>query len=227
MPMKEAIIPCDFAAARRYMVEGQLRPCGISDSRLLAAMNAVPREIFVPFTHVGVAYIDDDIRLISNRYLMRPLTLARLLQAAQIGPTDRVLELAPATGYSTLVLTKLAASVLAVEPDSLLHSEAEKNVAALAPGKAIVLAGAPIEGCAAQGPFDVIFINGIVESVPTYLYDHLDEGGRLVAIVGPENAKVGEARLCTKNADTVSCVPLFETAAFPAPGFFTPKGFEF
>jgi protein-L-isoaspartate(D-aspartate) O-methyltransferase len=202
----------DFSVARRFMVDGQLRPNKVADSRILAAMGALPRELFVPSTHVGVAYADENIQLIPGRYLMQPLVLARLLQAAEIKADDRVLELAPATGYSTLVLAALTSSIFCVEPDALLHEEAEKNIANKAPGKAIVFAGAPIEGCVAHAPFDVIFINGSVEFLPDFLFDQLDEGGRLAAVVrsyGPARAAhIGQARLYRKTKGEVSWASL-------------------
>jgi len=224
--MQENIV-IDFSLARRNMVASQLRPNGIADTRLLAAMGDVPREVFVPFTHVGVAYIDAPIRLISNRYLMQPLLLARLLQAAKIAPKDRVLDLAPATGYSTLILAALASSVVGVEPDALLHKEAEKNIAAYAPGKAVVFEGAPVEGCAANAPFDVVFINGSVETLPDILFDQLAEGGRLVAVVCRYGVVPGQARLYRKKDGEMSWKSLFEASVPPAPGFAAKRGFEF
>lgn len=228
--MLDNVIP-DFAAARHNMVEGQLRPNGVTDPRILEAMGDVPREVFVPFTHVGVAYVDDNIRLISGRYLMKPMVLARLLQAAEIKPDDRVLELAPATGYSTLVLAALTPAVSAVEPDALLHKEAEKNIAAYAPGRATVLAGAPVEGCIARAPFDAIFINGSVEFVPDFLFEQLEEGGRLVAIIcaygSARSSRIGQARLYRKTKGATTCASLFEATVPRAPGFSVPRKFEF
>jgi protein-L-isoaspartate(D-aspartate) O-methyltransferase len=228
--MNENVVP-DFATARRNMVEGQLRPNSISDRKILLAMSDIPRENFVPFTHVGVAYADDNIQLISSRYLMKPLALALLLQAAEITPQDSVLELAPATAYSTLVLTALAGSVAAVEPDALLHKEAEKNIATYAPGKASILAGAPVEGCIARAPFDAIFINGSVEFVPNFLLEQLGEGGRLVAVVRDYGstctAHAGHARLYRKVKGEMTWTTLFEISVPLAPGFKLPRGFKF
>ena len=221
----------DFSAARHAMVEGQLRPHNVTDPRILEAMGSIPREFFVPSTHVGVAYGDENIQLISDRFLMQPLILARLLQAAEIKPKDRVLELAPATGYSTLVLAALTSSIVCVEPDALLHKEVEKNIAAYAPGKAVAFAGAPVEGCLGRAPFDVIFINGCVEFLPDFLFNQLNEGGRLVTVMrrygNAHAAHVGEARLYRKAKGEISWVSLFEANAPLAPGFSVPREFEF
>ncbi|MDR3450573.1 MAG: protein-L-isoaspartate O-methyltransferase [Alphaproteobacteria bacterium] len=221
----------DFAVARFYMIEGQLRPNKVTHSGVIAAMGSLPRELFVPSTLVGMAYIDENIPLIAGRSLMQPMILARMIQEADIKPTDRVLDLAPATGYSTLVLASLAAQVVGVEPNSVLEKEAEANIAKFAGGKAEILAGAPVEGCASRAPFDVIFINGSVEFIPEILFDQLAEGGRLVAVVrgyGPAHAAhAGQARLYRKQRDEVSWVSLFDANVGVAPGFTAPRGFEF
>ncbi|MFA4994881.1 MAG: protein-L-isoaspartate O-methyltransferase [Bdellovibrionales bacterium] len=224
-------VTSDYAIARRNMVDHQLRPNMVTDSRILEAMGRIPRELFVPSTHVGVAYMDENIQLISGRALMQPLVLARLLQAAEIKADDRVLELAPATGYSTLVLASLTSPIFCVEPDALLHEEAEKNIAAFVPGKATVLAGAPVEGCIVEAPFDVIFINGSVEFLPDFLFAQLNEGGRLVAIVRDHDPAglmySGQARVYRKKGGEISFVSLFEANAPLVPGFTAPHGFKF
>ena len=114
----------NFAAARINMVENQVRPNRVTDSRVLDAMAEVPRERFVPKPMRGNAYIDDDIEVAAGRYLMEPMVLGRLLQAAAITPGDIVLDVGCATGYSTAVLARLAATVVAVESDAALAETA-------------------------------------------------------------------------------------------------------
>ncbi|MDE2029113.1 MAG: protein-L-isoaspartate O-methyltransferase [Alphaproteobacteria bacterium] len=219
----------DFAAARSAMVESQLRPNKVTDQRILGIMGELPRELFVPSHLVGVAYLDDDIPLLGSRTLMQPMILARLLQAADIKPGEKLLDLAPATGYSTLVAAALTDKVFAVEPDAVLHKELEANVARYAPGRVTVRAGAPVEGFLAHAPFDVTFINGCVELVPQILFDQLAEGGRLVAVVrkyGPAHAAhTGEARLYRKTNGALDTQPLFDANIAPAPGFAAPCRF--
>ena len=221
----------DFPRARYNMIESQLRPNQVIDPAVIEAIAIIPREDFVPSSLVGVSYLDENIPLISGRTLMQPMVLARLLQAAAVKPTDHVLDLAPATGYSTALLGRLAASVVGVEPDALLHKEAETNMGAYASGKAELLAGAPIEGCAARAPFDIIFINGSVEYLPEILFDQLKESGRLVAVVREYGtahaAHTGQARLYRKQRGRISFVSLFDANVPPAPGFTAPRGFEF
>ena len=221
----------NFAIARHHMIEGQLRPNKITDLRLIEAMGRIPREVFVPSTLVGVAYGDDNIPLISGRALIQPMALAQLVQAAEITPTDHILDLASATGYSTLVLASLGAYVVGVEPDALLQAEASKNIAIYASGKAEILAGAPVEGCNAKAPFDVIMINGSVEVLPKNLLAQLAEGGRLVAVMRHSDpahvTSSGDARVYRKIKGKVSWTSLFDANLPPAPSFGAPQGFVF
>ena len=110
----------DFAAARTNMVTNQVRPNKVTDDRVLAALAAVPRECFVPEAMAGNAYVDEDIAVAAGRYLMEPMVLARLLQAAAIEPDDVVLDIGCATGYSAAVLAQLAATVVALECDDTM-----------------------------------------------------------------------------------------------------------
>jgi len=228
--MPKAVTP-DFALARYNMVESQLRPNQVTDAAIVASMGRLPRELFVPSTLVGIAYLDENIPLISGRSLMQPMVLARLIQALAIHPGDRVLDLAPATGYSTLVLAGLTDKVTAVEPDSLLYKEAETNIGEYAPGKAKIFAGAPVEGCAVAAPYEAILINGSVEFVPEILFDQLAEGGRLAAVMrhfGPAQfGHTGQARLYRKIRGEISWISLFDANIHPAPGFTAPRGFVF
>jgi protein-L-isoaspartate(D-aspartate) O-methyltransferase len=83
----------DYATARHNMVEGQIRTNRVTEPRLIAALADLPRERFLPKPLRGIAYVDEDISLSADRYLMEPLVLARLIQAAQIKPTDVVLDI--------------------------------------------------------------------------------------------------------------------------------------
>ena len=117
-------------AARLNMVEGQLRTNKVTDEAVLEGFLTTPRERFVPPQLRGIAYIDDDIPLGNGRVLIEPLVLARLLQLATIGKTDKVLEIGCATGYATALLAKLGASVVAVESNPALAAAARCQLAA-------------------------------------------------------------------------------------------------
>lgn len=211
----------DFAAARINMVENQVRCNAVTDHAVLAAMSAVPREQFTPPANQGVAYMDQDLSVGHGRYLMQARAFAKLCQAAAIGSADNVLDVGCATGYSTAVLARIAGKVVAVEENPAL---AEAATAALA-GVATVVTGPLAEGAPKQGPYDVIFINGIVPEKPEKLCQQLAEGGRLVAIVG--EGPVGQAKVYVCAAGTVTSRVVFDTPAQPLPGFEIEKSFVF
>ena len=109
----------DFSAARRNMVERQVRTNKVTDEAVLEALAQLPRERFVPESLSAVAYIDEDVPLGNGRYLMEPMVFARLVQAAQLQPGDRVLDLGCGCGYSTAILSRLANQVIALESDDI------------------------------------------------------------------------------------------------------------
>src|SRR5258705_3934747 len=124
----------DFAAARRMMVDGQVRTSDVTDQRIIAAMLDLPRERFVPERQASVAYVDLDVVITAGtpaRRLLKPMVLAKLVQAAEVGPQDRVLDVACGTGYSTALLTRLAHHVVAGEEDATLARHAREKPAAI------------------------------------------------------------------------------------------------
>ena len=108
----------DFAAARRNMVESQIRTNRVTDTRIVAALGEIPRELFVGEDRAGIAYVDEALSLGPGRYLMEPMAFAMLLQAAEIGGDDVVLDIGCATGYSSAVLARLAGTVVGLEEDA-------------------------------------------------------------------------------------------------------------
>ncbi len=219
----------DFARARRTMVDTQIRVNDVTDTRIVDALMAVPRENFVPETLRPLAYLDDDLAVKGEsgsrgaRYLVEPVVLTRMIQAAGIGSGDHVLDVGAATGYSSAVLGRIAGSVVALEEDGDL---AERAKAAFAGDSAVTLVQAPLAGgAAAQGPFDVILLQGAAEIVPQALLGQLKEGGRLVAVVG-----TGRAAKCMVHArlgEEFSVRPAFDAAIPLLPGFEKPRGFVF
>ena len=215
----------DIATARRMMVDGQIRTNDVTDIRLLAALLEVQRERFVPADKAAIAYLDRDVPIGAARRLLKPLVLAKLLQAAAIVPTDRVLDVGCATGYAAALLTSLAESVVALEEDAGLADAAKRNLAALAAGNATVVTGPLAAGCAAKGPYDVIVVEGAVEVVPDALIGQLADDGRLVCVVGA--GPIGKATVYRRAAGTVTAQPVFDAAASLLPGFAKAAEFVF
>jgi protein-L-isoaspartate(D-aspartate) O-methyltransferase len=185
-----------FTTARQKMVDGQVRPSDVTDSRIIDAMLAVPREAFVPPGQQAMAYLDIDLdvsaglsetglsetRLSEKRYLIKPVVTAKMLQAAEIRDTDNVLVVGCATGYSAAIVAKLAAQVTATEGDASLATKAKDVLARLGFVNVTVRAAAAAEGDAANAPYDVIVLNGATEVTPVGLYRQLKDGGRLVGV---------------------------------------------
>ncbi|TPK81658.1 protein-L-isoaspartate O-methyltransferase [Mesorhizobium sp. B2-4-17] len=219
----------DFSERRVKMVDGQVRTTDVTSAPLLEAMLVVPREIFVGAPQRDLAYIDEDIRIADGaggaRYLMEPSPLAKLMQLAEISPTDSALDIGCGTGYASAILSRLARSVVALESESTLAETAKSLLSSLGCGNVTVVQGPLAQGYAAAAPYDVIFIGGSVAKVPATLLDQLAEGGRLVAVEGQGNS--GVARLFFKSGGIVTGRRAFNAAIKPLPGFERERAFEF
>jgi protein-L-isoaspartate(D-aspartate) O-methyltransferase len=178
----------DFATARRKMVDGQVRPSDVTDIRIIEAMLAVPRELFVPNVQRPLAYLDLDLEVSeshsSKRFLLRPAVTAKMLQAAGISDTDEVLVVGCASGYLAALAVKLARRVTATESDPSLAARAKTCLDSLGLGDIPVKTAAAAEGDSGNAPFDAIILNGATEIAPEGLYRQLKERGRLVGAFG-------------------------------------------
>lgn len=226
----------DFAKARLNMVESQVRPNGVTDRRILEAMFAVPREVFVPEAERSLAYMDGDIPLAPaqqggpRRGIMAPMPLARLIQLADIQPGELVLDVGCTTGYSTAILARLAESVVGLECDARLADTATNTLVELGVDNAAVVTGPLQDGYASEGPFDAIVLGGAVQQVPDALLAQLKEGGRLVAIVSGEGRTPpgsGRAFVFSRIRSEISRRPAFDAGAPLLPGFARTPEFVF
>ncbi|MFP1631211.1 protein-L-isoaspartate O-methyltransferase family protein [Zhengella sp. ZM62] len=215
----------DFSLLRRHMVDSQLRTTSVSALDVLEAFLSVPREEFVPARKRELAYIDEDIEVSAGRYLMEPSPLARLVQLAGVRPDDVVLDVGCATGYSAAILSRLASSVIATEPDEDLAARASDTLAELGYDNVVVLNRPLREGCAQEAPYDVILIDGAVDEVPQAIRDQLRDGGRLVAVEGTGNA--GVAKVYVRDGDIVSGRRAFNCSVRMLPGFEPKAQFQF
>jgi protein-L-isoaspartate(D-aspartate) O-methyltransferase len=175
-----------FAAARQNMVDCQVRPSDVTDNRIIDAMLAVPREAFVPENLRAMAYLDLDLDISeagsAKRYLIKPVVIAKMLQAAEIGDIERVLVTGWATGYAAAVVARLAGQVTATESDSGQAAKASAVLAELKLGNVSFQAADAAEGYPANAPYDVIVLDGATEILPDRLFGQLKEGGRLVGV---------------------------------------------
>lgn len=213
----------DFETARIRMVDSQLRTTDVTSHSLLSAFMAVPREAFVPEKLAALAYIDSDLEIApaaegqAPRYMMEPSPLGKLLQAAEIGADDRVLDVGAGTGYAAAIVSRVAKSVVALESDENLVSRATVVLAERGYDNVSVVKGSLEKGYPSEAPYDVIFLNGAVEVVPDSLFDQLRDGGRLVAVVGYGNAS--SAQIYVREGASVSKRFAFNTSVKPLPGF--------
>lgn len=215
----------DAAKARRLMVEGQVRTADVTDDDLLQAMLTLPRERFLPPALAPLAYLDGDIEVAKGRALLRPMVLAKLIQAARVRQEDRVLDIGCATGYSAALLARLAGSVTALEEDAELARQAKDALAAEGASAVEVVVGPLVAGWPAGGPYDLILLDGAAEIVPDALAPQLKPDGRMVGVYGRPPATKGtiyhlaEGRLVGR--------PIFDAAARLLPGFTAPPTFVF
>jgi protein-L-isoaspartate(D-aspartate) O-methyltransferase len=220
-----------YGEARLGMIESQLRPNQVTDRGLLAVMGSLPRELFVPEAKRGFAYLDASLEVLPSRdgaaprFLLPPVVQARLIQLAEIEPSDAALDIGCATGYSTAVLAGLASRVTGLEAEAELVTAARSALRELGIANAFVVSGELAKGAPEGSPYDVIVVNGSVPEVPEILFDQLRDGGRLVAVVA--RGRQGKAYRFVKVGGEVSGVPHFDANAKPLPGFAPASCFTF
>lgn len=215
------------ARHRRAMVDGQIRTYEVTDRALLTMMEEVERERFLPPAQAEFAYSDRAIR-VGARTLLAPMVLARMLQGGAIQPSDAVLDVGANLGYCAAILAGLALRVVALESEPALAAQARANLADLATVR--VVEGPLPAGAPAEGPFDVIFVEGAIEEGHDALVAQLRDGGRLIAIMpGPKPTAgvTGQASRLEKIAGHLSGRPLFSAAAATLPGFARAPRFIF
>ena len=201
---------CDFAQARKMMVDCQIRPTKVTDNRVIEAFGAIPREAFVSRHQRAIAYIDEDLPVPGGRCMMEPMVLARLVQALAISAKDNILVIGCGTGYSAAVMARIAGSVIAVETRAQLVEKAQETLVATGVDNAVAIKGRLTEGFGKEGPYDGILIEGAVESVPGQLLEQLTERGRLVAVWRPAGHPVGVASEWTRAGEGFTRRPLFD-----------------
>jgi protein-L-isoaspartate(D-aspartate) O-methyltransferase len=179
----------------------------------------VDREAFVPADFANLAYADAAIEVAPGRWLLEPMTLALLLQNARIVPSDRVLVVGAATGYSAAILNQIGARSVALESDPAL--------AAIARNAGLDVVEAPLtEGWSAAAPYDLILFEGSIEFVPQAIQAQLAPGGRVAAVV--RHGSVASAHAGPVLADgRIGGLAFLEVAARPLPGFARPRAFAF
>jgi protein-L-isoaspartate(D-aspartate) O-methyltransferase len=208
----------DFGLARRAMVDNQLRPEGVTDRGVLAAMGSVERERFVPAELRALAYFDRPLKVAPGRAMLPPAALGRLLSELAPKPGERALVIGSGTGYSAALLRAIGLEVVAVESDASLAAAAtEAGVE--------TIVGELNKGWPKSAPFDLILLDGAVEDVPSALVKQVREGGRLAGAVvdnGVSRLVIGRV-----SGGTLGLRSIADAEADRLPGFERPRAFTF
>jgi protein-L-isoaspartate(D-aspartate) O-methyltransferase len=219
----------DFSTARQKMVDGQVRPSDVTDLRIIDAMLEVPREAFVPQNQRALAYLDLDLDVSeagsAKRFLMKPLVTAKMLQAADIKNTDRVLVAGCATGYTAALVARLAGQVTATEVDPALAAKARDVLGQLGLANVTIRAADVADGDPANAPYHVIVLDGATEITPERLYGQLREGGRLVGVFAM--TKPPRAMIVTHSHGDFGNRALFDASVPVLPGLERRPAFVF
>ena len=215
----------DFTAARHAMVDGQVRPADVTRYAVIDAMLSVPRELFVPRAHRDVAYAEMQVPLAPGRVLLDARTFAKMLDAVELRAGELVLDVGAGYGYSAAVAARIAGTVVALEENPDLAQNLGETLSRLAVDNVLVERGRLSEGAPEPGPYDVILIEGGVETMPKALLDQLADGGRLVAI--RMEGVLGQCCVWQRSDRTVSSRPVFDASAPVLPGFDAARRFTF
>ena len=221
----------DFALARRMMVDGQVRTFDVHALPVLAALDAVPRERFVPQGRENLAYIDQDLPVsdgiagAERRFMLKPMFLGRLLQALDVTRGEKALDVAGGLGYSAALLTHLGATVTALESSEALATAARERLAALGIAGMTTVAGPLEKGWPDGAPYDVILVNGLLEVRPQRLLDQLADGGRLGCI--ERRGKAGRAVIYLRTGNVVGSRSICDAGALVLSAFKAEPGFVF
>jgi protein-L-isoaspartate(D-aspartate) O-methyltransferase len=215
-----------FADARKCMVDSQIRPNRVSDPRILSAMRRLPRERFLPAKVASLAYADEDVPLGNGRFMLEPMVLAKLLQAADLRDNERVLIVGAGTGYAAAVLAACGCRVTALEEDSSLLAIARSVLPAEAP-RVNLVSGSLAAGWPTQAPYDLILIEGAVPQIPVALAAQAhQETGRILAAIHAEG-HVTQAVIAEATAFGLGISPLFDCATPPLPSLRKAPVFAF
>lgn len=204
----------DFAVRRSAMVEEQLGE--IADSRVLAAMRAVPRHEFVPLELAREAYTNQALPIGEGQTISQPFMVAAMTAALELSGAERVLEVGAGSGYQAAVLSLLAREVFAIEWNAGLAEAAAERLALLGFANVQVIAGDGTLGWPAMSPFDAILVSAAAPAIPPPLLEQLAEGGRLVVPVGESDAQT--QRRVRKRAGQLTEESLYDCRFVPLLG---------
>ena len=205
------------ADRRTMMVDTQVRPADVTKFPIIEALLKTPRELYLPADLSDTAYVGDNIEIAEGRVLLEARTMAKILDALAIAPTDMVLDIGCGWGYSAALIAHLAEVVVAVEEDAAMAAEAPGLLAEGGLDNVAVVEGPLAEGAPQHAPFDVIIVEGAAESLPQAIADQLKEGGRIACLF--QDGALGTVRIGLKADGAISWRYAFNASAPVLPGF--------
>jgi len=186
----------DFNIARKNMIHNQLMANNIVEDYILKAFEVIPRENFLPVEKRSKAYLDEDIEIIADRYLIEPRIIGNIIKLSKIKKNHTVMDLACSTGYSSAILSKLSKKVYAIDNKTKLIEQADSNIKKLNISNIVFLNKNPVNGL--KKKFDIIFIFGGVQYIPANLFDSLkSDGGSLITVLY-DNNDIGKIHIVKK-----------------------------
>ena len=216
----------DFSFSRKNMVDCQLKPHKIINLDLIDAFLRVPREIFVNKKNINQCYLDVNIDLTKNRFLLNPMVNARLIQSLDISKHDTVLTIGSGVGYNSVILSYLCNTVIGIESIKSFYDFSIDVLIKLEVDNVVFIKNKIEIGYADQQPYDSIFIEGRVHHVHNQLLNQLSENGRLVAVEIKEG-HIGKATLYQKHGKEFSKKYLFDAYVPVFDGFKEKQNFNF
>ena len=214
----------NFERARFNMIEQQIRPWEVLDRSVLGLMERAPRDAFVPGAYRRLAYADITVPIGEGEAMLPPKVEGRLLQALDVGPEERVLEIGTGSGFLTYLLAQRAAHVTSIEISPALAERARANLAAQGVGNATVEVGDGRRGVKHGAPYDVIAVGGSVPVPEPAFEEQLAIGGRLFVVVG--TAPAMEVMLVRRSGEREWIrESMFETMLPPLAGPPAPRRF--
>lgn len=215
----------DFVKRRTMMVDTQVRPSDVTKFPIIDAMLSVEREAFVPDALREAAYVGENLTIAPGRVMLDARTLAKMLDALDLQPTDLVLDIGAGLGYSSAVVARMAEAVVALEDDEAMTAEAQRRLSEQGVDNVAVVTGPLVEGAPKHAPYDVILVQGGVETMPEAIIAQLRDGGRIACLF--MEGTLGIVRLGIKQGGRIAWRFAFNASAPILPGFARSHAFTF
>ncbi len=219
----------DYATLRRVMVDTHVRPSDVTKFPVIDAMLSVPRELYVPEDKTAVAYVGENLDMAPSRVLLDPRTLAKMLDWLDLRAGEAVLDIGCGLGYSTAVIARMVEAVVGVEEIPGMAEQAEAILAAQGVDNASVIAAPLVDGAPRHGPYDVLILQGGIDTLPDALIAQVRPGGRIAALFmdGPLGVcRIGHRAHADTPGAPVSWRDAFNAAAPVLPGFARKRSFS-